>query len=182
MKFVKTFESFLNESKINIAPELDAEIEELISKLCSTDGCEQVDTGYVEMKMPSEVWPDSKNEDFKNKIGLVFYPELLSYGDPDKSGSVQRVPWIAVRLNLSNESSAWVRDQEDQDVTSTMLDTIIKKLEAAGYKPFMDEDAFWSHWKRETKGGDSKTYTNVDYTCYVNPSYPKGHWENHTIE
>lgn len=182
MKHVKTFESFLFESKTNIAQELDQEIQDLIAKLCQNPDCEQVDQGYVEMVMPFEVYPDSKNQDFKNKIGLVFFPELLSYSDTDRSGKIQRIPWIAVRLNLSNDSSAWVNGSEDQDVTSEFLRRVIENLEKAGYKAFKDEDATWNHWRREISGGDSKTYTNVDYTCFVNPSYPDGFWENHALE
>jgi hypothetical protein len=182
MKHIKTFESFLFESKTNIAPEIDQEIQDLIAKLCQNPDCEQIDQGYVEMVMPFDVWPNSKNEDFKNKMGLVFFPELLAYNDPDQDNKVQRVPWIAVRLNLESDSAAWVNGVEDQNVTSEFLKRVIENLEKAGYKPFMDEDATRNHWRRETSGGDSKTYTNVDYTCFVNPSYPDGFWENHALE
>jgi hypothetical protein len=182
MKYIKTFERFVNESLVNISPELDQEIEDLIDALCKDSECEQIDFGYVEAKMPFEVWPDSQNQDFKNKLGLVFYPELLSYGDPVRKGLVQRVPWIACRLELSSESSAWVNGNEDQGITRKLLARIIEKLKGAGYQPFMDEDAVWNHWKRETRNGSGTDYKYVEYTCYVNPSYPKGHWENHVLE
>lgn len=180
MKYIKTFEQFITESKINVATELDPEIEQLVKTLSQQPGCDQVDLGYIEMEMPFEVWPDSRNESYKNKLGLVFFPELITYGD--SKGKVQRVPWIACRLELSSDSAAWVNGQEDQDVTSELLNRVIETLKGAGYTPFMDEDAFWNHWKRTTRGGDSNSYKYVEYTCYVNPSYPEGWWENHVIE
>jgi hypothetical protein len=40
----------------------------------------------------------------------------------------------------------------------------------------MDEDARFNHWKENKGKGFS------EYTCYVNPSYTKGHWENHALD
>jgi len=173
---LKSFKEFISESKVNIAPELDTEITSLVDKLCQNPKCKQVDLGYIEMEIDWEVNPNSQNPDWKNKIGMVFYPDLLSYGDPDRSNKIQRVPWIACRFSLDKESSAYVNGQEDQDVTCEILKRVLDIIKTTGLKPFMDEDSFWNHWKREQK----KDYT--EYTCYVNLSYPDGFWENHVIQ
>jgi len=173
---LKSLKEFINESKINIAPELDKEIEELINSICKNPKCNQIDLGYVEMEIDWEVNPNSNNEEWKRKIGIVFFPELLSYGDPERNNKVQRVPWIACRLTLDSDSSVYVNGEEDQDVTGEILKLVLDNIKGAGYKPFMDEDATWNHWKREQK----KYYT--EYTCFVNPSYPDGFWENHALE
>ena len=58
-----------------------------------------------------------------------------------------------------------------------LLKWIISLLEKSGYKPFMDEDASWNHWREEEKNNGF-----TEYSCFVNPDYPEGHWENHALE
>lgn len=165
MKHLVQFDNFLNESKINIASEVDQEIEDLIGALLKNEECEQFDEGYIEIKTPFETNPDSRNQEWKNKVGMVFFPELLAYGNRDKA---QRTPWIACRVSLEGE--------RDESKVGELLKWLVSLIEKSGYKPFMDEDAKWNHWKAE-KGNDC-----IEYTCFVNPDYPEGHWENHTLE
>ena len=166
MKWIKLYESFVSESMIDIAPELDLEISDLVEAITKNPECEMVDQGYIEITTPFDLNPDSNNPDWKNKIGIVFYPELLSYGN-GSSGS-QRTPWICCKITLEGE--------KDQAMVRDLLKWTASLLEKSGYNPFMDEDAKLNHWKEEKKNG----YT--DYSCFVNPSYPDGHWENHTLE
>ena len=164
MKRIIPFEEFdnrVNESLINVNEDLDFEIEDLERKMCEHDECERVDNGYIEIVTPFELNPDSKNPEWVNKVGMVFYPELLSYAD-------QRTPWIACRIEIEGE--------KDQDMVRDLLKYLIGLLEKSGYKPFMDEDASWNHWKKDER----PEWTN--YKCYVNPSYPDGYWENHCLE
>ena len=160
-KNIVHFDNFLNESTINIDEELAFEIEDLEKKMCENPDCSNVDNGYVEIKTPFEIDPDSKNPDWSNKIGMVFYPELLSYAD-------QTTPWIACRFELEGE--------HEESLVRNLLKYLIGLLKNAGYNPFMDEDAFCNHWKKDERSGFTK------YVCYVNPSYPDGYWENHCLE
>lgn len=55
MKHLVQFDNFLNESKINIASEVDQEIEDLIGALLKNEECEQFDDGYIEIQTPFEI-------------------------------------------------------------------------------------------------------------------------------
>jgi hypothetical protein len=52
MIHLRSYSNFLNESKIDIASEVDREIEILISDMVKNKECEQVDTGYLEIETP----------------------------------------------------------------------------------------------------------------------------------
>jgi len=165
---ILNFNSFINESLINVSAELDAEIKELVDKMLQNPECEVVDEGVLEVKTPFEINPDAKNRDWVNKTTMVFYPELLAYGDPDSPGKAMRTPWIACQISLEGE--------KPEEFKRDLLKWFVELLKKSGYVPFMDEDAVYNHWK------DDKGNGWTDYICYVNPSYPEGHWENHALE
>jgi|694.fasta_scaffold74375_10 hypothetical protein len=159
--YFKEFDNRINESLINVNDDLDFEIEELERRMCEHDECGRVDNGYIEIVTPFELNPDSNNSEWVNKVGMVFYPELLSYAD-------QTTPWIACRTELEGE--------HEESLVRDLLKYLIGLLQNAGYNPFMDEDAFCNHWKKDERSGFTK------YVCYVNTSYPDGYWENHCLE
>ena len=170
MKFVKTIDAFINESKINVLPELDAEILKLTNDLVSHYSFMKIeDDDYVVIETPFTLHPDATNKDWIKKTGIVFYPELLSYGNPDKKSESVTVPWIACRITVDSTN--------DDKLVIELLKWIADRLKEINYKPFMDEDAYFNHWKKDLSHKDFK-----EYTCYVNPSYPEGWWENHTLE
>ena len=160
---------------------ITAEINELTAKLIESDPEFRVeDLEYLTIKTPFLTNPDARNEDWKNRIGLVMYPELLSYtdhyidrGNPevDKAGSRNykaknvTVPWICVRFELEG----------DQTIARDLCKWVVQKFKAINYYPFMDEDAAYNHFSKEERRGYTK------YKMYVNPSYPEGMWENHTL-
>lgn len=149
---------------INIQPQIDKEINELMEKLTqSNPDFQMADDHYFEVKVPFVTNPDARNEEWKTKIGLVFYPELLSYGYGDDSITT---PWICVRFEL---------ESPDNDTERDLCKWIVESLKSAGYKPFYDEDAFRGYYKKEERKGYNQ------YKCYVNPNYPDGYWENHTL-
>jgi hypothetical protein len=168
MKHLVQFDNFLNESKINVAEEVDQEIQTLMEALLKNEECEMFDDGYIEIQTPFETNPESKNPEWKNKVGMVFFPELLTYESREESNKVQRTPWISCRISLEGE--------RDESKDGELLKWLVSLIEKSGYKPFMDEDARVNHWREEKKKG----YT--EYTCFVNPDYPEGHWENHALE
>ena len=46
---------------------MDKEISDLTEALLKNEECEMLDEGYIEIKTPFEINPDSKNPDWKNK-------------------------------------------------------------------------------------------------------------------
>jgi hypothetical protein len=145
---------------INIQPEIDQEIRKVMETLSEMYSEFSVsDDHYFEVLTPFLINPDSRNEEWKNKIGLVFYPELLSYAN-------QTTPWICVRFELEGYDNEFSRD---------LCKWIVEKFKQAGYPPFMDEDSTWNYFQRE----ETKGYTK--YKMFINPSYPKGYWENHAL-
>ena len=145
---------------INIQPEIDREIEGIMKKLQDKDpNFKWSDDHYFEVKTPFLINVDAKNEEWRTKLGLVFYPELLSYNN-------QTTPWICVRFELEGYDSETVRD---------LCKWLVQKFKDVGLYPFMDEDSTWNYFRMEEKRGYTK------YKMFVNPSYPKGYWENHTL-
>jgi hypothetical protein len=165
-KYVLGINDLLSESKVNIREELDFEIEDLTASLVRNPNCNLVDNGYVEIKTPFELNPYSKNPDWKNKVGMVFYPELLTYGGVRTEA--KKTPWICCRIEIEGDPG--------EDTKRDLLKWLISLIQHSGYKPFMDEDATYNHWKEDKRNG----YTR--YSCFVNPSYPDGYWENHVLQ
>ncbi len=165
---------------IDIMPAIDSEIGSLMNKLSENDrNFRTTDSHYMEVATPFLINPDSRNEEWKNKMGVVFYPKLLSYldsyierGDPEKDPVGSRnyksknvtVPWICVRVCFESE----VQERE-------ILKWLVSKFKEIEYPPFMDEDATFNHFRKTERRGFN------DFEMYVNPSYPEGMWENHTL-
>jgi hypothetical protein len=151
--------------KINIYEESEKEINQIIDRLTLHDpNFKQVDGDYLEVKTPFLIQPDAKNDEWKPKIGLVFYPELLSYGS--RSSGFEINPWVCVSFEL---------ETKDMIIHRELCKWFVEKFKAIGLRPFMDEDATWNHYKKDERKG----YTR--YKLYVNIDYPNGYWENHTL-
>ena len=169
MKHIKNFDGYINESKTNLYQETTNEIDEVVKQLVN-GGSKEEDLHYLLFDTPFLINPDSKNESYKKQIGVVLFVKLLSYShnvNGNENVGYQLTPWIACRISLNTNDNLkeilnWVKDKIE---SSTKL------------KLFMDEDATYMHWKEDSHNDD---YT--EYTCYINPSYPEGWWENHTLE
>lgn len=148
--------------KVNIAKTTDKEIQIIIESL-KTKGHNQWDEAWVEMITPFKVNPEGKNE---NKIGVVLYPELLSYYD---GKTWVTVPWICVRAELENHHII------DETFKREFVKWLYEELKSVGYKSFYDEDAFAGCCSKEEKNG----YTKLK--LYINPDFPEGYWSNHTL-
>lgn len=150
--------------KTNIAALAEKEIQTIIEKLIKTyTDTVQSDVGYIEISTPFVTNPDARNEEWKTKIGLVFYPELLSYSEEKEEATV---PWICVRLELENT---------DPKIEGDLLKWITNRFSEINYKPFYDEDSYRGNWRKEERRGWNK------YKMYINPDYPEGYWANHTL-
>lgn len=153
--------------KINIAETTDKEIQDIINDLIKNENYSQIDETYIEVNTPFEINP-LENQEWKNKIGLTLYPELLNYYE--KRGEYMTVPWICIEVEI--ERSPYVTDEAKQ---RELCKWLVSELQAAGHKPFKDEDAFAEYFSKE----DRKGY--VILKMYTNPSYPSGYWLNHTL-
>lgn len=161
---------------LNIREQIDNEIEEIIDKLIlHNSNFKIVDDFYVEVDTPFIVCPDSRNDEWKTKIGLVFYPELLHYDQytNDKSemnDGTKRIgvtcPWVCCRFELENPTN---------ELISQICPWIIGVFKEIGLKPFYDEDAYRGHFRKEDKKG------YIKFKFYINPSFPDGYWQNHTL-
>jgi hypothetical protein len=153
---------------INIASTTDKEIQDIINKITDKDNYTQVDEAYVEVETPFLINSGANNESWKNKTGIVLYPELLSYYH--KSQGWITVPWICARIEF--EDSLLYRDEVK---LREFCKWIVEEFKSQGFKPFHDEDAFCGHFTKE----DRKGYVRIK--MYINPSYPDGYWSNHTL-
>jgi len=149
----------------NIAKVTDLEIEQIIGKL-TDKGYKQVDEGYVEVESPFTICEDCPNSKREKTLGIVLYPELLSYHD-DKDWVT--IPWICVKIEL--EGHHLMDEGKQREIVKWVHD----QFESVNLKPFMDEDAFAHHATRnEHKGW-------VELKMYVNPDFPEGYWSNHAL-
>jgi len=142
--------------KLNIAKESENEVETLIGKILKEyPDSNREDNTYLEMK--------TGIKGIEN-IGIVFYPKLLTYG----FGSTEAItPWICVRLEIE--------DGLAEDSIRKLLRWMVSIFKNIGYFPFMDEDATAQHFSKDERKGWTK------YSMFVNPDYPEGIWENHTL-
>jgi len=136
--------------KHNLQPHIDADIEAVIEEFLKI-GWSKRDTHYLVKKIGNIA------------MGLVFYAEILSYQGRKTKNRIS-VVWIACRHNYSSQTETVFR-----------AEIIEKELEQLSIRPFKDEDAFKSKFKKR----NASSYYAL--TCYFNPDYPKGWWSNHAL-
>jgi hypothetical protein len=160
--------------KVDILPEVDAEVQGLIDVLVTNDIFTQVDEAWVEIKTPFLLNPGVPNKNYEYATSFSIYPELLTYTDPETYGKNSRVhkwvttPWLCIEMEIEGQDEMTLRK-----FCRWFKDTFV---ETSGIHPFKDEDAFMGFFKKR----DGKGYSTIK--MYVNPDYPKGVWENHVIE
>ena len=148
--------------KINIGKVTELEIISIINKL-EKKGFNQVDEAYLEVECPIEIHPDAKNENYRNTLGVVLYPELLEYRE---DGEYVITPWICAKIEL---------ESLDENIEREIVKWLKSTLEETKLTPFKDEDSF---------AGCSTRHRGKGYSIiklYINPDYPDGYWENHTL-
>lgn len=148
--------------KQDISTQTDQEIGEIIKKL-KDNGWEQEDISYISKLVNNK------------KIEMVLYPELLSYYS-DYDRRYVTVPWICVKYEY------YLDDMKKGDISKNSLtitegatNEMIKAFEDIGIKPFYDEDAPQRHFNI------NRHLDEITLKMYVNPSYPNGIWQNHTL-
>jgi len=94
---------------------------------------------------------------------ITLVPQILYFHFNERQ---RAIPWIAVKTF----------SDPDNPLPRFVLQEIIEDLYYSGLKPFYDEDA----WKKFFRRGKTRFGEDV-FACYVNPDFPKGYWENHTL-
>jgi len=146
----------------DISMQTDSEIQQMI-KMLIDNGWTQEDSACVKKIINGK------------SIFLAMYPELLTYYDVDSRRDVT-VPWICVKYEY------YLDEMKQGDISKTFLtitegatNEMIKAFEDIGIKPFYDEDAPQRHFNI------NRHLNEVTLKMYVNPSYPNGIWQNHTL-
>jgi len=163
VKHLHDYQSFLFEFNLDISSVIDKEIAVLMSKLSENPKVEIVDDSIVEISTPFDINPNSEGRG--SAVFMTFSPDLLRYRGAN--GKDQLVPWIKCTIEIEG--------QKFPSTLKELLNHLVEFLKSAGYSPFKDEDALHQHWRQT----DNKNWT--EYSCFVNPDYPQGHWENHAL-
>ena len=145
--------------KLNLGPEIEREIADIMDKF-EADGWTKEDLNYA--------WKEDGDGDCISQ-SVTVTPMLLYYtADLDIP---QVVVWYQLRF-------AWLTDLDE--VEKLMAQAMVTKLKAWGLTPFHDQDVeLLGHFRYLVRQEAAEGWTT--YACAVNPSYPKGLSENHTL-
>ena len=140
------------------------EIQNVTTKM-ETNGWQVVDNGVVTKRVDFIVDPMAKN---KNEILLVMSHTFLSF---IYKNEYYTTPWIQIHCRCASNL-----DESCLKNTANFIKEAI--ISITNLMPFYDEDAKFGYF----------SYTNSKYSCnekelslYINPDFPKGWWENHTL-
>ena len=150
------------------AQEIETEVQYFLEKFIA-NGWKQEDTAYITKQVDIITSPNTKN---KNGLGLVLYPNLLSYSEKDSESYGSTKIWIACRATISDIEDKYPIDERAYDIAKL----IRKECEDIGIKLFHDEDAFGGYFSKQFN-----KHNEMEIKCYFNKDYPTGYWENHTL-
>lgn len=134
----------------NFKIECDKEVEQIVDSFLVFDNWKQIDNGAIEIK--------ALHNGIFSKFILTVYPEILS------NLKITQI-WYACRVV--------VRDIFDLLIIENHL---LEKFKDFKYKPFKDEDAYNSYFKKTIRRN-----SDIELIFYVNPSFKDGCWSNHTL-
>ncbi len=137
--------------KVNLEKEVDKDISIVANKLIEA-GYNYEDLYYV--------YKEVKYGTEKFVLGYQIYPKLIN-----------KINEINVWLTLETE----IEIDYDNKFLSKITSYIVNELKSVGLTPFMDEDSKYNHFVIDERKG------YVILKCFVNPDYPDGDWENHTL-
>ena len=138
MKTIKNYINFINESKTNLYEETNNDIK-YVADLLVKGGFKQEDEWYFTIDTPFVVTPDAKNDEWKTKVSLVLFTDLLAYSenysDNYKSVGQQLTPWVVCRTEIQNGP----KHEEIKNILEWLKNKIV---ESTNLKLFQDEDAY----------------------------------------
>jgi hypothetical protein len=174
--------------RLNLNPLIEKDTQQIIHVFTQL-GWNQEDCAYLSQEIPydpeiltnieiSKFFPNQNLIGFY--LGLTIYPQLLSYDyalregfSGDKVGSISTIEvWQACRV------SGWELESRET-IPSPILNHLIKDqifepLKTV-IKPFKDEDAIYGYFQ------ESRFDSTQELVFFLNPDYPNGWWENHTL-
>lgn len=128
-------------------------------------------------RTPYLVNPDARNDDYLYGSSIYLSVGLLSYSSGDRRHREEvLIPWVKCTFGVEyNKSEKYPQDERRvREVVKWVKENIIGKLP---YKAFYDEDAYSGNFSWEKKENLGSIY----FSFYVNPDFPEGYWENHTL-
>jgi len=154
---------------LNLAEWIDSDLAK-VGDMLKNVGFKQIDNHAYEIDVQT-IAHGGKVEGTYKPFFIVIYPKLLTYAEiPSKARTKKGyaiTPWIACRVTMYD---MFMPEMLENNIR--LLESVILKLPI---RPFKDEDAFKGMF---TKVQDGEMYT---LTFYLNPAYPNGWWDNHTI-
>jgi hypothetical protein len=100
-----------------------------------------------------------------NCLTMTLSPSLLTFRKEFGQSSTYEI-WI--------ECSLIIGPKENSENSAKFM---IEEFNRLLYKPFKDEDAYYSYFKRV----DQHNSKNSALSFFINPDYPSGWWCNHTL-
>jgi len=144
--------------KLNLGPEIDRATACIMAKFVE-DGWTQEDIGFAWRKIGDV------------EVNVVVAPKLLWYKADEEIP--QAVVWYGLRFS-------WRCPVEE--IEQLQAGAMMGWLKSVGLPPFKDEDVrgLLTRFKErfDLDDEDSEYHT---YECWVNPDYPEGKWDNHTL-
>jgi len=155
--------------KLNLQDQIETDIELIMKDFIDNDDWNTVSNHMIEKMISKDL----------SKIKLIIYPTILHYDERDIDQSqIWYTCWFTV----------------DEIEVDRALNYFIDKFPELKYKPFKDEDAlreYFVPFKRSKKSFfyKIKEHYLMDYfpknfvttAFFLNPDYPDGYWNNHTI-
>lgn len=146
--------------KFNLQPFLERDLDLVTTVLLQSGRWKQIDCHAFESI-------------FCNRTILIaLYPELLEYTYVYRPGYKEKEAiqedcteaWIACKATILHKTEEENRRKSLEELKNWLCNDCI-------LKPFRDEDAYLGIYKQQQE----------DFVFYINPNYPNGWWDNHTL-
>lgn len=163
--------------KTNFYKEIDQEVRFFVDKFKEI-GWKQVDVSYLTKRLPFITNPSARNEEWQHSIGMVLYPELLTYIGARKGERGVDEIWICCRVGIDYDEEM-EKDPWSSERLTQLTNYLKEEIKKINWKAFYDEDAFRYNF---TRPEFKKNLEEVRIRFYLNKDYPEGVWENHTLD
>jgi hypothetical protein len=150
--------------KINLIDQINADINLITKEFTVNHGWHHTDAQMMTKSIE------------KTEVNLIMSPKILSYEEKNYQSQI----WYACIFTVN-----------DLKMKST-FEYFLRLFPALKYKPFKDEDALHQHfvpYKKEEhattlfKRMFRSTHKRLSKSAFfINPDYPDGYWNNHTID
>lgn len=139
-----------------------------------------VDAGTGEghyFRTPFKVNPTANNDDYLNGSLIYLSVDLLNYTTGNRREREDVLtPWVKCTFGVEyDKNEKYPQDEKRiREIVGWVKKNIVEKLP---FKAFYDEDAYSGNFSWDKKENLGSIY----FSFYVNPDFPEGFWENHTL-